>query len=65
MSNGSFELAPEHTYEFLINHAPEDRELEIAPGGIELLARVELGDRVKLPPTGVAIVRRPTSELAR
>jgi beta-galactosidase len=52
--------APEHSYEFLINHSPEDREVDIAAGGFELLARAELGDRVKLPPMGVAIVRRPT-----
>jgi beta-galactosidase GanA len=54
--------APEHSYEFLINHSPEDREVDIAAGGFELLARAELGDRVKLPPMGVAIVRRPTGD---
>ncbi len=53
---------PEHSYEFLINHSPEDREVDIAAGGFELLARAELGDRVKLPPMGVAIVRRPTGD---
>jgi beta-galactosidase len=46
------------TYEFLINHAAEQRVLEIAPGGFELLSGDQLGTRVALAPMGVAIVRR-------
>jgi beta-galactosidase len=48
------------SYEFLINHSAEERVLEIAPGGFELLAGEQLGGRVALGPMGVAIVRRET-----
>jgi beta-galactosidase len=46
------------SYEFLINHSAEERVLEIAPGGFELLGGTQIGGRVTLPPMGVAIVRR-------
>ena len=44
-------------YEFLINHSDEDRHVEIAPGGFEMLSERDLEDKVTLPPMGVAIVR--------
>jgi beta-galactosidase len=46
------------SYEFLINHSAEERVLEIAPGGFELLTASPLGGRVTLSAMGVAIVRR-------
>ena len=49
------------TYEFIINHSAEDRVIEIAPGGFELLGGDQLGRRVALTPMGVAIVRRGKS----
>jgi beta-galactosidase len=52
-------VAGEHSYEFLINHAPDEREVEIAPGGYDLVTASPLGSRAPLPPMGVAIVRRP------
>jgi beta-galactosidase len=48
----------DHTYEFLINHSEEERVLDIASGGFELLAGKQLGSRVALAPMDVAIVRR-------
>jgi hypothetical protein len=47
-----------HSFEFLINHAAVEREVEIAPDGFDLLTRSHLGDRLVLSPTGVAIIRR-------
>jgi beta-galactosidase len=47
-----------HTYEFLINHSREEQHVEVAPGGFDLLAERELDAKVKLPPMGVAVVRR-------
>jgi beta-galactosidase len=58
-------VSSSHSYEFLINHSNGDREVEIAPGGFDLLATsqldgrvTELGGRVTLSPMGVAIRRR-------
>ena len=53
-------VSSHHSYEFLINHSAEGREVEIAPDGFDLLAASPLGDRVRLSPMGVAIVRRET-----
>jgi beta-galactosidase len=47
-----------HTYEFLINHSADEREVEVAPGGLELLSQTALEGRVRLLPMGVAILRR-------
>jgi beta-galactosidase len=47
-----------HSYEFLINHSEEPRDIEIAPGGYDILARGEVSHRLSLPASGVAIVRR-------
>jgi beta-galactosidase len=47
-----------HEYEFVINHSPQGHELEIAPGGYDLLTARKLGDRLALAPMGVAVVRR-------
>ena len=44
-------------YEFLINHSAEEREIEVAARGLELLTGVELGSFVSLKPAGVAIIR--------
>jgi beta-galactosidase len=49
----------DHSYEFLINHSADVREVEISPTGLDLLSGRELGGSVALPPMGVAIVRRP------
>jgi len=46
------------SFEFLINHSTLEREVAIAPGGFDLLTKSHLGDRLVLPPTGVAIIRR-------
>jgi beta-galactosidase len=51
--------SPNHSYEFLINHATDAREVAVSPGGYELLSSRELNGSVALPPMGVAIVRRP------
>ena len=48
-------------YEFLINHSDEDRHVEIAPEGFEMLSERDLEDKVTLPPMGVAIVRHAES----
>jgi beta-galactosidase len=48
-------------YEFLINYSDEERELEVAAGGLELLTGVELGTRVSLKPSGIAIIRHPVT----
>jgi beta-galactosidase len=48
-----------HSYEFLINHSAEERVVEVAPGGFDLLSTDRVSDRVRLPPMGVAIVQRP------
>ena len=45
------------SYEFLINHSAGEREVEIVPGGFDLLTASRLGTRVMLAPMGVAIVR--------
>ncbi|HTV10502.1 MAG TPA: beta-galactosidase [Acidimicrobiales bacterium] len=47
------------TYEFLINYAPQRRTVQVAPGGFDILGQAEVGERVTLPPAGVAIIRRP------
>ena len=44
-------------YEFLINHSAEEREIEVAARGLELLTGVEVGSLVTLKPAGVAIIR--------
>jgi beta-galactosidase GanA len=44
-------------YEFLINHSAEEREIEVAAGGLELLTGIEVGSSVTLKPAGVAIIR--------
>jgi len=46
-------------YEFLINHANEDRHVEIVPEGFDMLSERDLEGKVTLPPMGVAIVRHP------
>jgi beta-galactosidase len=48
----------EQSYEFLINHGSERQEVEIAPGGFDVLTNSPLGERIWLEPAGVAIVRR-------
>ncbi len=48
----------DHSYEFLINHSADVRDVEISPAGLDLLSGRELSGRVALPPMGVAIVRR-------
>jgi hypothetical protein len=47
-----------HSFEFLINHSAVEREVEIAPDGFDLLTGSDLGNRLVLSPTGVAIIRR-------
>jgi beta-galactosidase len=54
----------DHTYEFLINHSEDERVLDIASGGFELLAGEPLGSRVALASMGVAIVRRDRAGLS-
>jgi hypothetical protein len=44
-------------YEFLINYSAEEREIDVAARGLELLTGVELGSFVTLKPAGVAIIR--------
>jgi beta-galactosidase len=46
------------SYEFLINHSTEEREIEVAAGGLDLLTKAPLGDRVTLSPMGVGIIKR-------
>jgi beta-galactosidase len=46
------------SFEFLINHSTVEKQLEIAPDGFDLLTRNQLGNRLVLPPAGVAIIRR-------
>ena len=48
-----------HTYEFLINHSGDERQVAVAAGGFELLSGHDLDAKVTLPSMGVAIVRRP------
>ena len=50
----------DHSYEFLINQSTDVREVELSPGGLDLLSGQELNGSVALPPMGVAIVRRAT-----
>ena len=49
-----------HSYEFLINHGTEPREVKVSPAGLDLLSGRELNGTLALPPMGVAIVRRAT-----
>jgi len=44
-------------YEFLINHSAEERKIDVAAHGLELLTGMELGSFVALKPAGVAIIR--------
>ncbi len=44
-------------YEFLINHPAEERKIDVAAHGLELLTGMELGSFVALKPAGVAIIR--------
>ena len=46
------------SFEFLINHSTVEKQVEIAPDGFDLLTRNQLGNRLVLPPAGVAIIRR-------
>lgn len=55
-------VAEGRSYEFLINHAGKEKEVQISPGGHDLLTTRQLGERVLLPPMGVAIVRRGEDE---
>ena len=49
----------DHSYEFLINHSADVRDVEIAPGWARPSVRPRpRGPSVALPPMGVAIVRR-------
>jgi beta-galactosidase len=50
----------ETSYEFLINHTGCPAEVPLAGGGLELLSGSQAGERLELPPQGVAIVRRET-----
>ena len=50
-------MSEDARYEFLINHTAEEREIDVAARGLELLTGVEVGSRVTLKPAGVAIIR--------
>jgi hypothetical protein len=43
-------VSPSGSFEFLINYNDERRELEVAPGGFEMLTRADLGHQVALEP---------------
>ncbi len=43
--------------EFLVNHSAEQKAVNVAGGGFELISDRELNGPVVLPPMGVAIVR--------
>lgn len=49
------------SYEFLINHARQPRDVEVAAGGYDVLSARTVGDRVSLPASGVAILRRASA----
>jgi beta-galactosidase len=52
---------PNWRYQFLINFAAEERELEVGAGGLELLTGVDVGPSVSLKPSGIVIIRHPVT----
>ena len=48
------------SYEFLMNHSDDEREVAVATGGRELLSGTPLASRLKLGPQEVAVVLRTT-----
>jgi Beta-galactosidase C-terminal domain len=53
---------PAASYEFLINHTARTVRLTLASGGRELLSSRDVAGPLDLPPQGVAIVRRESSD---
>lgn len=49
-------------YEFVINHSPEDKYVEVAPGGRDLLTERLVDEKLTLPAMGVAIIHYPGAQ---